>query len=268
MDMIRLWEPFVVNCPFLTNGNDECNWNPCLLDHIDPLLDHFSMAHSVKIKDPLRIIPFAQEYILELSMLNGSLDYNTDLEIRSNLIQRKLLQVCKTQQEERLQEFSRKCLFCKEEINNRLCYFQHLKNDHGFNTGHPDNLVYVSKFLNTCQGLLDKNQCIYCKKEFPESSLLRKHMRKKKHFKINSNDDNFDRFYVINYKDTYKDKEDLGDDNQEEEEGYSDWEEECDRVTMCLFDGNFSFFSINTQIKYFQLQNWLYNICVNFTSLI
>lgn len=231
--MIRLWESFVANCPFL--GEHECNWSPQLLRYLDPLLDHMLVDHKFQITHPLKIVPIAQEYISELSNLNFPLDPTADLEIISRLMQQKIDQMCKRQQEERSLAFSRKCLFCKEHINNRLLYFKHLKDIHGFNTGHPDNLVNISCFLDSCQEILDTTRCIFCKKYFPEATLLRKHMRKKKHFKINALDNDFDQFYIINYKE----EDDVAEDNQEEEEGYSDWEEEVDKVTMCLFDGNF-----------------------------
>jgi hypothetical protein len=182
--------------------------------------------------DPVKILPFAQAYVLHLSNVSLPLELNADLEIRSKLMQQSLEQMCKFQEEERSLPFSRKCLFCKDMISDRMQYFHHMMDIHGFNSGHPDNLLKIQWFLDACQELLDKNQCIYCKKDFPESALLRKHMRKKKHFKINGKDSSFDQFYIINYKE----KDDAPDDNQDDEEGYSDWEEEENRTTMCLFD--------------------------------
>ena len=110
--MVRLWESFVANCPFLEYN--QCSWNPQLLLHLDPLLDHLLEYHKFKINDPINILPFAQEYILELSNIRLPLDNNKDEQIRSRLLQNSLLKMCKLQQEERSQPFSRKCLFCKE----------------------------------------------------------------------------------------------------------------------------------------------------------
>jgi hypothetical protein len=230
--MINLWDPFVVNCPFL--GRDECSWNPQLLKQLDPFLDHLWIDHKFQIHDPLKILPFVQDYLMYLRSVGLPLDLNTDSEIRSRLMQQALVQMCKFQEEGRALPFFRKCLFCKVEISDRMLYFQHMMDIHGFNSGHPDNLLKIECFLDACQELLDQKKCIYCKKEFPESALLRKHMRKKKHFKINGKDSNFDKFYIVNYME----KDEALDDNQYNDEGYSDWEEEENRVTMCLFDGN------------------------------
>ncbi len=42
-------------------------------------------------------------------------------------------------------------------------------------------------------------KCIYCEKTFKNHAVLKKHMRKKKHFKINAKDTSYDQFYMINY---------------------------------------------------------------------
>lgn len=42
-------------------------------------------------------------------------------------------------------------------------------------------------------------QCLYCEKTFRDKTTLKDHMRKKAHRRINSNNREYDRFYVINY---------------------------------------------------------------------
>jgi hypothetical protein len=42
-------------------------------------------------------------------------------------------------------------------------------------------------------------QCIYCERYFKNSTAFRDHMRKKHHKKINSKNQLYDRFYMINY---------------------------------------------------------------------
>lgn len=42
-------------------------------------------------------------------------------------------------------------------------------------------------------------QCLYCEKTFRDKTTLRDHMRKKSHRRINANNREYDRFYVINY---------------------------------------------------------------------
>ena len=56
-------------------------------------------------------------------------------------------------------------------------------------------------FANNINKIKSKNslQCLYCEKHFPAPAVLRKHMRKKKHFKINARNKIYDKFYIINY---------------------------------------------------------------------
>lgn len=42
-------------------------------------------------------------------------------------------------------------------------------------------------------------QCLYCEKTFRDKTTLKDHMRKKAHRRINGNNSEYDRFYVINY---------------------------------------------------------------------
>ncbi|KAF7724593.1 hypothetical protein EC973_000901 [Apophysomyces ossiformis] len=129
-----------------------------------------------------------------------------DKEIRDEMQREKLNEVLKTQQHERDYEskLSRKCLFCKIVNENRL-------------------------------------QCLYCEKTFTSPAVLRKHMRKKKHFKIAAKNRQYDRFYVINYLEPGKNWENFEHDNYESDEerrdeSWADWEEEEAEPTMCLFD--------------------------------
>ncbi|KAG8142907.1 hypothetical protein E2320_006096, partial [Naja naja] len=60
--------------------------------------------------------------------------------------------------------------------------------DHAFNIGLPDNIVNCKDF-----------QCLYCEKTFGDKNKLKDHMRKKQHRKINAKNQEYDRFYIINY---------------------------------------------------------------------
>lgn len=42
-------------------------------------------------------------------------------------------------------------------------------------------------------------QCLYCEKTFRDKTTLKDHMRKKNHRRINASNQEYDRFYVINY---------------------------------------------------------------------
>ena len=70
---------------------------------------------------------------------------------------------------------------------------------HHFNVGRPDNLVHVDAFLDTLRQRLECMQCLYCGKVFRDRLILKSHMRKKRHYKINALDEAFDRFYIVNY---------------------------------------------------------------------
>ncbi len=91
---------------------------------------------------------------------------------------------------------------------------------HSFNIGRPDSLVYVDEFLallrvchlfetinmHCCllaciitQSLLGGLQCLYCERVFRDRTVLKSHMRKKKHYKISAHNKAFDHFYLVNY---------------------------------------------------------------------
>ncbi|KAI9279844.1 hypothetical protein BY458DRAFT_501828 [Sporodiniella umbellata] len=167
-----------------------------------------------------------------------------DKQIREQLQKTKLKDVLNFQQHEREVEAKcpRKCLFCKIVGDNRTLLFKHMFSEHNFNIGLPDNLVYVGEFLDSLEAKLSYLKCLYCEKTFTSPAVLRKHMRKKKHFKIAAKNRQYDRFYVINYLEPGKNWESFEHDraeSEEEEKGeetWDDWEEEEVESTMCLFD--------------------------------
>ena len=116
---------------------------------------------------------------------------------------------------------------------------------HAFHIGHPDNVVNVEEFLKTLELKMSDLACIYCEKVFPSGMLLRKHMRKKKHFKIHPENIIYDQFYVVNYLETdtaYLRRAHMNSPAVSERgdtETWSDWEDETvQEETMCLFDNN------------------------------
>lgn len=42
-------------------------------------------------------------------------------------------------------------------------------------------------------------RCIYCDKEFKDFVMLKEHMRKKNHKRIDPKDQSYDKYYMINY---------------------------------------------------------------------
>ncbi|XP_061578684.1 zinc finger protein 277 [Cololabis saira] len=150
--------------------------------------------------------------------------------LRENLQQKRLEEVLEQQQHERdACTFQRLCMFCNEEFSgNRSSLLNHMARDHSFSIGLPDNIVYCDDFLDTLQSKLDKLQCLYCEKTFRDKTTLKDHMRKKAHRRINANNREYDRFYVINYLELGKTWEDVQSEDDREmvdddDDDWSDW---------------------------------------------
>ncbi|XP_072291791.1 zinc finger protein 277 [Eucyclogobius newberryi] len=153
-----------------------------------------------------------------------------DRVLREKLQQKRLEEVLEQQQKEREDAtFHRPCIFCTEEFTgNRSSLLNHMAKEHSFSIGLPDNIVYCSQFLDTLQNKLDSLQCLYCEKTFRDKTTLKDHMRKKSHRRINANNVEYDRFYIINYLELGKtweevqseDDRDLADDGDDD---WSDW---------------------------------------------
>lgn len=126
-----------------------------------------------------------------------------DKELRIHLQLRKLDQVLGVQESERRDpSFSRTCLFCRGTFDGSGAYldlFNHMAFDHNFSVGQPNNLVYINELLDLLEGKLENLACIYCEKTFKSRDILKEHMRKKGHKKINPKNTAYDRFYLVNY---------------------------------------------------------------------
>nr|XP_022299535.1 zinc finger protein 277-like isoform X2 [Crassostrea virginica] len=168
-----------------------------------------------------------------------------DKTLREFLQKKKLEKVLAQQQREREDEnFCRTCLFCREQFTgNRADMFDHMTHDHGFSVGLPDNLVYTDEFLDILQEKLDKLQCLYCERTFKDKTVLKEHMRKKQHKKINPKNRKYDKFYIINYLEMGRSweviqaepDEEVGTETEtEDEESWEDWEEAGSQA-VCLF---------------------------------
>ncbi|RKP11921.1 C2H2 type zinc-finger-domain-containing protein [Piptocephalis cylindrospora] len=147
---------------------------------------------------------------------------STDQDLRSRLQREALERIIAVQEKERQAgaDMEGKCLFCKFLSHSRASLFRHMFSVHNFNIGLPDNLVNVSDYLSVLQGKLNNLQCLYCEKTFTTPAVLRKHMRKKKHFKISSWNRLYDRYYIVNYLEPGKNWQDFeGDAYESGEEG-------------------------------------------------
>lgn len=269
------WTPCVFHCPLPNCPPDTL---PMTNPHL--VLDHLQTAHFVVIEKPEQCMPFLDSYVCvlgkrfaeipaapgvellpglstcqnaESSKLNGQVlvidpDMDSfDKKLRQDLQRIKLNEMLSVQDRERRVDSSkpRKCIFCRVEADNRSELFKHLFNDHSFNIGLPDNLVDVDEFLDCMRAKLESLQCLYCEKTFTTPAVLRAHMRKKKHFKINPRNQIYDRFYIINYLEPGKNWEAYQEEKYatagEEGDGsdnWDDWNEDEDlgtERTMCLF---------------------------------
>lgn len=136
----------------------------------------------------------------------------------------------------------RQCLFCLEYSSSLLNLFSHMFKVHCFNIGLLDNLVMVEDFLATLDSLLMQNICIYCHNVFRSASCLRKHMKNKRHYKIDPKNHQYDKYYIANYLKNAgkKDDNDAIDvekegEMQDEEDDWDDLNEELDLRTSCIF---------------------------------
>uniref|UniRef100_A0AAY4DZ05 C2H2-type domain-containing protein n=1 Tax=Denticeps clupeoides TaxID=299321 RepID=A0AAY4DZ05_9TELE len=161
--------------------------------------------------------------------------------LREQLQQKRLEEVLEQQQRERDDcNFQHVCMFCNEEFSgNRSTLFNHMAKDHSFSVGLPDNIVYCKEFLKTLEEKLDSLQCLYCEKTFRDKTTLKDHMRKKQHRRINAKNNDYDRFYVINYLELGKTWEDVQSEDdhdilEDNDDDWSDWQEHpvC---AVCLF---------------------------------
>ncbi|MBN3298373.1 ZN277 protein, partial [Amia calva] len=164
-----------------------------------------------------------------------------DRVLREQLQQKRLEEILDQQQKERDDSsFHRACMFCSEDFSgNRSLLLNHMAKEHGFNVGLPDNIVYSEEFLDTLQGKLDNLQCLYCEKTFRDKTTLKDHMRKKQHRRINAKNQEYDRFYVINYLELGKTWEEVQSEDDREmmedhDDDWSDWQEHP-LCAVCLF---------------------------------
>ena len=168
---------------------------------------HLREEHSVEILNPASVIPYLQRYV-DHYLSEGYFQYNhgpltlsCDEPLRRRLHQEKLCLILSIQEKERgfdhLQ--SKKCLFCSVLCGTKAALFKHMFDGHGFNIGLLDNLVEVDEFLDLLDRKLKRLECLFCQKIFKSHAVLRRHMRKKKHFKIHPKNHIYDKYYVINF---------------------------------------------------------------------
>ena len=166
-----------------------------------------------------------------------------DHELRVQLQTDKLCEVLEQQQREREDStLTQDCLFCRHQFSaDRAAVFNHMNDNHNFNIGHPDNLVYVEKLMTSLHDKMNKLLCLFCDKTFRNRHILKEHMRKKQHKRINPYNNTYDQYYVVNYLEIGKTWEDIQSENESETELHhmaEGWNELTNRVSdlsTCLF---------------------------------
>jgi len=146
-----------------------------------------------------------------------------DKELRKQLQMDRLEFVLEVQEEERRSDqFSRGCLFCRQEYTSAADLLSHMAFDHNFNIGQADNLVFIPEFLDKIEAQLEELVCLYCEKLFKSREVLKEHMRKKMHKKLNPKNKEWDKYYLVNYLESGKTWQDF---SREESEAYRAEEE-------------------------------------------
>ncbi|XP_003379140.1 translation machinery-associated protein 20 [Trichinella spiralis] len=75
----------------------------------------------------------------------------------------------------------------------------HLYLIHRLNLGSPDNMVFVTEYIDILSDMIRRNQCLYCEEYFADNRALMEHMRIMQHREVNPKNVLYDKFYVINY---------------------------------------------------------------------
>lgn len=125
-----------------------------------------------------------------------------DYELRQKLRKKCLELALEQHQSERIdQNYERNCLFCRDVIKpTRSTFIEHLFGKHFLQLGKPENLVFIDELIDIVQQKLESLICLFCEKTFKDRPTLKEHMRKKGHKRINPDNKNYDRFFLIHYQ--------------------------------------------------------------------
>ena len=119
--------------------------------------------------------------------------------------------------------FKRSCFFCRTIFEGSYAkLLDHMAFDHNFSVGQPHNLVYVEELLDVLENKLDNLVCIFCEKVFKNREVLKEHMRKKNHKKINPRNAAYDKYYLINYLEMGKSWEQVARERDYEDKPFED----------------------------------------------
>lgn len=207
---------------------------------------HLKENHNISIFAPNTVYPFIDQYLSEKLPNNltsgttlGGADDHEDADLRQRLQHGRLTKMLSLQEHERAttHKAACTCLFCPSRQDSRYDLFTHMFQEHRFNIGLLDNLVMVDDFLRVLREKLSNNTCIYCDKCFANGTLLKKHLKAKKHYKIPPNDHSYDKYYLVNYTQAGKLWTNIpaSKDDEESDQGWSDLDVPLECKTQCLF---------------------------------
>ncbi|EPB68475.1 hypothetical protein ANCCEY_12439 [Ancylostoma ceylanicum] len=240
-----------------------------LPEQVEPFEEHLLKEHKIVVSemglivDPKRYVEhwrqrFAKESVDKIfprvepkegEKFFGETDYYynmsealpEDYSLRQRLAMRRLEEALSCQQREREDtNFQQQCIFCRYTARgNRSKIIHHLYMIHHLNLGSPDNLVFVTEYIEHLKDKLQRNECIYCEKTFGDRNILMDHMRKRNHREVNPKNHYYDKFYIINYLELGKRwldvlAEDFEDtmptfqdsDEEEEDNSWCEWQED------------------------------------------
>ncbi|VVC95656.1 unnamed protein product, partial [Leptidea sinapis] len=124
-----------------------------------------------------------------------------DKELRLNLRQSKLESLLERHAYEREDKnYTKECLFCRyTSVGTRAMYLNHLYEKHNFHIAKPENLVFIDNLVDFISSKLEQLHCIYCEGIFKDRTILKEHMRKKGHKRINAQNKEYDKFFLVHY---------------------------------------------------------------------
>jgi hypothetical protein len=252
-----------------------------LPEQLETFTEHLIKEHKIVVSemnlivDPKRYIEYWRQRFAKESVdlifpkveppegdaLHGVVDFYyhitetipEDYSLRQRLAMRRLEEALSCQQREREDKtFQLQCIFCRYTARgNRSKIIHHLYMIHHLNLGSPDNLVFVTEYIEHLKNKMQNNECIYCEKQFQDKNTLMDHMRKRNHREVNPKNHYYDKFYIINYLELGKRwldvlAEDFEDtmatfqdsDEEEEDNSWCEWQEDnlaIDEVrVLCL----------------------------------
>ncbi|KAF2078570.1 hypothetical protein CYY_000070 [Polysphondylium violaceum] len=188
--------------------------------NLSSYLDHWKKQMNGKdLKEYTTVIqtqPTQSQPVTDYYLLSDILPEDQDL--RRKLQIERLNFVLNQQHLERINpDFSSVCPMCPVVFKgDRSAVSAHLLDQHNFNIGLSDNLVNINELLDIIREKTIENQCLFCEKTFKSPSVLKLHMKKKKHTRLNPLNTVYDRFYLLNYLEPGKSWEDLKKEDEED----------------------------------------------------